>query len=352
MSVTSPGERRQERDWSVGADQGPPLSCPACGAPVRFGLDQTSLSCPVGHPIDVVAGVPDLRGDLAGFDRAADAALAETLANDRDAGFEELLRAYWSRQPDVAGHLVARFVRGDVIGGSRASEVAEQVLSTGASPADPRVALEVGAGSGALGSALAGTLSWVVVSDVSIAWLVLARRRLRDAGIANVSLVAAAADQLPFAARTFDLVVAADVIEHVPDQRAMVEDCVRVLSSGGRLWLSTPNRLSLTPEPHVRVWGVGWLPRSAGIALVERVRGIDYRDIRTLSLWGLRRVLDLPATTTTITVPRIAEAVRAGYTLRGRVLIDLFHLLRVLPGVRWLLRLVTPLFHATVTRTA
>jgi predicted SAM-dependent methyltransferase len=67
--------------------------------------------------------------------------------------------------------------------------------------------------------------------------------------------------ELPFAANSLQVVVASDVIEHTPRQREFLQSCWRVLAPGGMLFLVVPNRFSLSIEPHVRLWGVGFLPR-------------------------------------------------------------------------------------------
>ncbi|WP_172450842.1 class I SAM-dependent methyltransferase [Candidatus Chloroploca asiatica] len=51
-------------------------------------------------------------------------------------------------------------------------------------------------------------------------------------GVAN-------AEQLPFLRDTFSRIIAIDVIEHVPDDRAMVEEMYRVLAPNSRLVLTT-----------------------------------------------------------------------------------------------------------------
>ncbi len=49
---------------------------------------------------------------------------------------------------------------------------------------------------------------------------------------------------LPFPAKTFDLVLSHAVIEHVPDATRYLTECRRVLTSGGRCYLSTAPYLS------------------------------------------------------------------------------------------------------------
>lgn len=330
----------------------PPLRCHGCHGTLAP-VSADSWGCDRGlHRYPVTAGIIDLRPPMETFDVAADRRLAEMLEERPADSFEEALRRYWRHHPDSPPPaLVERFVRGDLIGADRAAEVVAQIEQLAGQPlGSGMTALEVGAGTAALGAALAQRAGHVVVSDVSLAWLVLARRRLQARGITNVTLVAATAEALPAADTSFDLVAAADVIEHVPDPAAMVDACYRALKPGGLVWLSTPNRLSLTPEPHVRLWGVGFLPRHLAIRLVRSMRGVDYSDIRTLSAFALRRVLARTAGEVGLTAPAIPQAVRAGYSRPARALIDVYHLARRLPLSRGLLLLVTPLFHAIVRR--
>lgn len=331
----------------------PELACPRCGLALAAPGTGDELRCERGHRVEVVAGVVDCRGELGGFDVAADRRLALELDALSNEPFEDLLRRYWSTFPDVAQPLVDRFVRGDLIAADRAAEVARQIEQETAKVIGASTSvLEVGCGTAALGAAIAERAGSAVVTDVSLAWLVLARRRLEDLGRANVLVIAATADRLPFHPGTFDLVVAADVLEHVPDQRAMARCCYDVLRAGGHLWLSTPNRLSLTPEPHVRLLGVGFLPHSLAVRFVRWRRGADYRDVRTLSAFGLRRVLRGTGGAVWLGTPPIAAAVRATYSRWGRALIDLYHVVRRVPGLRHALLAVTPLFHATVHKGA
>jgi SAM-dependent methyltransferase len=55
---------------------------------------------------------------------------------------------------------------------------------------------------------------------------------------------------LPFAAQTFDTLLALEVLEHVPDPGALVKDFARVLRPGGRLLLSVPFAAPLHQLPY------------------------------------------------------------------------------------------------------
>jgi len=73
-----------------------------------------------------------------------------------------------------------------------------------------------------------------------------------------------AEERLPFEDQTFDLVVIADMIEHIPDDGRFIREVARILRPGGRLVVNTPHarrtllrrlRLSLgqTDEKHGHV---------------------------------------------------------------------------------------------------
>jgi ubiquinone/menaquinone biosynthesis C-methylase UbiE len=58
---------------------------------------------------------------------------------------------------------------------------------------------------------------------------------------------------LPVPDETFDVVSTIEVIEHVPDATRMLHEICRVLRSDGRCLLSTPNRLTHSPQRSVPV---------------------------------------------------------------------------------------------------
>jgi SAM-dependent methyltransferase len=75
---------------------------------------------------------------------------------------------------------------------------------------------------------------------VDLAGIVLADAR---ASFPDVSFVCATAQRLPFADGRFDSLIAFEVIEHVCDGRALLEEARRVTREDGVLAVSTPNRL-------------------------------------------------------------------------------------------------------------
>ncbi len=153
--------------------------------------------------------------------------------------------------------------------------------------ADGDALLDLGCGPGSLlieASRRSPTLRlWGV--DIAMRWLILARKRLIEEGVPGVGLVCGCAERLPFLDGRFAGIIGGDVIEHVNDPLQTLNETHRVLSSRGRLVMATPNRFSLTPEPHVRLWALGYLPRSWMPGYVRWRLGTDYRAI-----WNRSRV--------------------------------------------------------------
>ena len=150
--------------------------------------------------------------------------------------------------------------------------------------------LDLGCGAGTLLAAAARRGVAGIGIDVSLEWLVVAQRLIAENGGRPV-LAAAMAEALPLPDRAVGAVISLDVIEHVVDQRQFLREIDRVMAAGGVCALATPNRFSLTPEPHIGVWGVGWVPRAWQKAYVRRVSGKAYDYCTLLSGREIERMV-------------------------------------------------------------
>jgi SAM-dependent methyltransferase len=121
--------------------------------------------------------------------------------------------------------------------------------------------LDAGCGSG-YGVAEFPSAASVVAFDISAEAVAHARRAYSRPG---VRFLQGACESLPFADRSFDLVVAFEVIEHLERWPLMLTDASRVLRPSGVLLVSTPNkawyaesRAAAGPNPyHVREFEYG-----------------------------------------------------------------------------------------------
>ena len=277
----------------VGAELLHILRCPVCKgglAPKREAL--LCAKCTKRYP--VVLGVPDLRV----YEDPLIPLEDDYLKGERiqthatTLGFPELVRFYWSlpTYPPTPPDLIERFVHHVLTDEQRIEGYREEI------GAGERF-LEVGCGTAALTKVAHSRFRFAVGCDVAFRWLLIARRRLEEAGL-PANLVCCCADFLPFPEDCFDTVASVSLLEHVPDAGVVLQEFGRVTRVEGRVFTCTTNRFSLAREPHVGVWGVGFLPRGWMPAYVRWRRGIAYDKKHLLSLFELRRSLQrahLPA---------------------------------------------------------
>jgi glycogen(starch) synthase len=159
-------------------------------------------------------------------------------------------------------------------------------------PDEPRLrVLDVGGGYGRLAAPLAERHD-VTLVDVSDEMLAEARERCPP----DVELVQADARELPFGAGSFDVVLALDLLPHLPDATQALRELARVARPGGRVVFDTTNSLPLWVLAYPRY--VDWQPKRLLLTLLASgvlpewrslVRHHRARDVRrAMSDAGLR----------------------------------------------------------------
>jgi len=314
------------------------LRCPLCKQ--KLEPQKQALSCsPCGRTYPVVLGIPDLRVYSDPY---------ITVEQDHEKGrivqaqaermtFAELLRFYWEKVslPPTPVDLREGFMRHLLADETRVETFQHQV---GAG----KSLLDVGCGASSLVVLALRKFDLVIGCDVAFRWLVLARKRLQEMGAA-ANLVCCCADYLPFAAETFEVVTAISLFEHVKDARAVVRECGRVQGPGGRLFAWTANRFSLAAEPHVGVWGVGFLPRRWMATYVKWRRGLSYDKQRLLSCFELRRIFkNARYESLRFSLPRVREEDLQGRGTLEKLGARFFRLLSGVPLFRWFLIPLSP----------
>lgn len=326
--------------------------CPACAAPLD--TRDPELTCPsCSRVFPTLAGIPDLRlrypDPYLSMEEDRERALNLAAGAD-ELDLEALLAEHW-RASGYPESLAQRFLGLERSAVTRAAAYLDAIERERGRPLELGDALlEVGCGTAAVAATAAGRVGRAVATDLSMRWMVLAQKRLAEAGADTVELACCSAEELPFPAGSFDVVVAADVIEHVADQRDFVAACHAVLRPGGMLFLATPNRLSLGLEPHVRVWGVGFLPRRLAPRYVRAVSGRRYDHVRLLSAVGLRRLLGAAGFETTIVPPEIPPSIERLYRGLELRLVRAYNVARRFGVARQSLLAVGPFFHVFATK--
>lgn len=106
-----------------------------------------------------------------------------------------------------------------------------------------RDVLEAGFGEGYGADLLAGVAAHVVGVDYDESAVAHVRVRYPRVEVIQGNLA-----ELPLPDSSVDVVVNFQVIEHLWDQPQFVAECARVLRPGGLLMMSTPNRITFTPD--------------------------------------------------------------------------------------------------------
>ena len=115
--------------------------------------------------------------------------------------------------------------------------------------------------------------------------------RVEEASQTLPNISVASAEHLPFADGSFDLVFLNEVIEHVDDDRAAIEEAARVTRAGGHVVVFAPNRLFPFETHGAYIRGeyrfgniplIGWLPDRLRDRFAPHVRAYTSGSIRRL----------------------------------------------------------------------
>lgn len=180
-----------------------------------------------------------------------------------DTGSHESFYEYYKKQ-SLAPETLQRFAAiTDLVLRLRAASGAEGALAV----------LDVGCGAGAQcrfwidkGHAYTGI-------DINEPLVRLARERALEEG-RDARFEVGSATALPFADASFDACLLPELLEHITDWQASLEEAVRVLRPGGLIYLSTSNKLC-PKQQEFNLPGYSWYP-----AVLKR-----YVERRALSDW-------------------------------------------------------------------
>ena len=330
--------------------------CPRCKGPLASAVEEYACAvCTAHYP--VVLGIPDFRVFPDPYisiteDHRKGARIAERAA--AGASFEELVRYYWSITPDEPPEMAERFTALAVAAVAHGRDLlkAEPRVDSLLRRDAPTRVLDIGSRTGGLLLAAAERSPEVVGIDIAFRWLIIARKRLEEAG-RPAQLVCCCAEYLPFKPGSFDVAVAENVLEHTARPQELIEESHRVLKPGGMFFATTWNRLALAPEPHVRLWGVGWLPLAMRRRYVRWRKGVSYDHVHLLSLFQLRRMVRQTSfRRCAVELPEFTAAQLSCISASQRAVVNVYHRIKDWPLIRGLLRLVAPVFHVVCVRPA
>ena len=93
--------------------------------------------------------------------------------------------------------------------------------------------LDVGCGTGE-GASIVSNMGGITGIDMSDEALSIAKNK------GYVSLCKGSGERLPFAEKIFDSLIMLDVLEHIDDDRATLNECFRVLKPSGTIFITVP----------------------------------------------------------------------------------------------------------------
>lgn len=132
------------------------------------------------------------------------------------------------------------------------------------------VIVDVGCGTGATAVQLGkyGTVIGVDISPLALSWS-------RQRGLHNLLL--AAAERLPLAHESVDVVVATDILEHLDDDVAVLKEFYRTLRSGGFVVVTVPAYSILWSEHDLALMH---RRRYVARTLAQRSRSVGFETVR------------------------------------------------------------------------
>lgn len=197
--------------------------------------------------------------------------------------------------------------------------------------------LDVGSSSGIMTAQLAPLFGRTIGLDYDVTAL----GEIAPQDRAVVDFVRGDAMRLPFPDRCIDVVICAQVYEHVPDDVQLFAEIYRVLKPCGIVFFSGPNWL-FPIELHYNLPFLHWLPQEWANRLLRALGADDQYYEKARHVWGLRRLmgrfeiydatLDLMQSETLIATPWVRRLTGALPRSAWKLLYPL------LPNFNWILR--------------
>ncbi len=140
--------------------------------------------------------------------------------------------------------------------------------------------LDLGCGNGSYTVELSRRAAWTCGLDLQF--------NLLQSVPGEIPRVQARGETLPFKNHSFDCITMIEVLEHAQSDACVLEECRRVLRTGGKLVLFIPNKL-YPFESHPS--HIGGLTLGANVPFVSWLPGFLHRRISSARIYSRRRII-------------------------------------------------------------
>jgi len=145
--------------------------------------------------------------------------------------------------------------------------------------------LDLGTSTGIIDNILAEKFKKVVGADIDEEAVKFAKENFKKN---NLEFRVEDAMKLSFKEKSFDIVICAQVYEHVPSAKKLFSEIYRVLSPGGTCYLAAINKL-WPWEPHYNLPFLSWLPKPIANIWIRLSGKADRYYETPKTYWGLTR---------------------------------------------------------------
>ena len=147
--------------------------------------------------------------------------------------------------------------------------------------------LDIGCSTGFIANYLADYFEQVFGIDIDNSAIEFAQTNFKKK---NLKYLVSDSMALEFPANRFDIVICAQVYEHVPDAKTLMKNIFRILKPGGVCYFAAGNRLNIK-EAHYQLPFLSILPKPLGHVYVRVTRKAKFYYETHLTYWGLKKLV-------------------------------------------------------------
>ena len=168
----------------------------------------------------------------------------------------------------------------------QADKIAYVLKTYGSVPLSTATSFDAGCSSGVITTDLAPLFK----TSIGLDYDEIALKHVTRAADGSPFFLRGDAMRLPLADNSVEVIVCAQVYEHVPSDVLLIREIHRVLKPGGIVFFSGPNKL-FPIEPHYYLPFLHWLPSTWADRYLKVLGRGDHYYERSRTLWGLRKLL-------------------------------------------------------------